>query len=420
MAYSSADGWWVAEGLPITPYSDAKDANGNFIKNFYPMVKVVAKDSSGTVLASTKVVLPVSDEMSCKSCHASNSSADAKPVAGWVNDSDPEKDWKKNILRLHDEKFPNAIATAGMQSTYTGGTLFATSAAGKPIMCAACHKSNALQTAAIPGVKPLTEALHGKHAAVKDPASGLALNDSTKRDACYLCHPGSTTKCLRGVMGNAKTASGSNAIDCQSCHGNMNAVGAAGREGWLDEPSCQNCHDKDSSGVYQRYLTVFDSSGQRRATVDTRFATTANTPLPGFSLYRFSKGHGNMQCEACHGATHAEYPSSHPNDNVQSLDLQGHVGTIAECTVCHATVPNTTSGGPHGMHTVGQAWISGHEHAAESNRAYCATCHGSDYRGSVLSKTSMARTFTIEGRTKTYTAGQQVTCYDCHNGPSGD
>ena len=150
-----------------------------------------------------------------------------------------------------------------------------------------------------------------------------------------------------------------------------------------------------------------------------RFATNPNTPASGVSLYRFSKGHGNLQCEACHGATHAIYPSSHANDNVQSLDLQGHVGTIAECSVCHATVPTTTTGGPHGMHTVGQAWVSRHGGVAENGASACTVCHGSDYRGGFLSKTSMARSFSADGRARTYSAGQQVGCYDCHNGPRG-
>ncbi len=414
LAYSAKNGWWEATGIPLMPYDDSN------AKNYYPMVKVVARNNSGTVLASTNVVLPVSDEMSCKSCHASTSGPAAKPAAGWVNDADPEKDWKRNILRLHDEKVPNAIALAGKQTTYTGGSLSATAAAGTPILCAGCHKSNALSTPLITGVKPLTEAMHAKHSTVNLPGTSTAMDSSTTRDSCYQCHPGSTTKCLRGVMGNAKTVSGSNAIDCQSCHGNMSKVGASGREGWLDEPACQNCHDRSAVGAaFTRYLTVFGNNGQLRTTIDRTFATQTNMPVAGKSLYRFSAGHGGMQCEACHGATHAEYPSSHPNDNVQSQALQGHVGTIAECTVCHATVPTTTNGGPHGMHTVGQAWISNHEGAARSSLAACAVCHGSDYRGTPLSKTSMARSFAVEGGSKTFASGQSIGCYSCHNGPNG-
>lgn len=414
MSYNATHGWWEAEGIPITPYDD-KGA-----KNYYPMVKVVAKDGSGTVLATTKVVLPVSDEMTCKACHGSTSNyTTARPSAGWVNDANAEKDWKKNILKLHDQKYPNAIADAAMGTKYTGGTLLATAEAGTPVLCAACHKSNALGTPQVGTIKPLTQALHAKHASVKDPISGLTLESSSNRDACYLCHPGSKTKCLRGAMGNAKNADGTNAIDCQSCHGSMSTVGSASREGWLDQPNCQQCHDKDATGKFQRYTSVFSSGTTLRATRDTKFATNPNAPMAGKSLYRFSKGHGNLQCEACHGATHAEYPSSHANDNVQSIALQGHSGTIAECSACHKEAPTNFTGGPHGMHVTGQSAVELHHDAAKRDVNSCKTCHGADYRGTFLSATSQPRTLRLEdGKTKSYTAKQKVGCYDCHNGPN--
>ena len=42
-----------------------------------------------------------------------------------------------------------------------------------------------------------------------------------------------------------------------------------------------------------------------------------------------------------------------------------------------------------------------------------------DYRGTELSRTKAARSFTTERGKKSYTLGQMVTCYDCHNGPHG-
>ena len=153
-----------------------------------------------------------------------------------------------------------------------------------------------------------------------------------------------------------------------------------------------------------------------------RFATKANAPAAGFSLYRFSSGHGGLQCAACHGSTHAEYPSSHRNDNIQSIEAQGHVGTIGECVACHGTSPQTTSGGPHGMHPVGAAWVSRHGDAAEgsSGRAQCQACHGADYRGTVLSRSFADRTLTSGFGTKNLFRGAQVGCYMCHNGPSSE
>jgi hypothetical protein len=399
MNFNATDGWWEATGIPVTPYDDAGQ------KNFYPMVKVVARDGSGRELGSTKVVLPVSDEMSCKSCHASTSgSTAARPAAGWVNDADPEKDWKKNILRLHDEKFPAAIATAGLQASYPQSSLLASALAGQPALCAGCHASNALGTTPRAGIAPLTTAMHARHASVTLPGSATTLEADPTRNACYQCHPGSVTKCLRGVMGNAVDANGQPAIDCQSCHGPMSHVGSVGRDGWLDEPACQNCHDRSAPGAaFARYTSVFSSGATVRTTIDRLFATNADVPMVGKSLYRFSSGHGGLQCEACHGATHAEYPSSHDNDNLQSVALQGHTGTLRECGTCHTTAPtNGVNGGPHGMHVIGQAWV--HQHQEVGWSAACATCHGADARGTFLSRTA---------------AGVTIGCYNCHNGPRG-
>ncbi len=50
MEYNATDKMFVAEGIPITPYDDAGK------KNTYPLVKVVARDSTGKVLAQARVV----------------------------------------------------------------------------------------------------------------------------------------------------------------------------------------------------------------------------------------------------------------------------------------------------------------------------------------------------------------------------
>ncbi len=395
MTFDPANGWFQAEGLPITPVDDAG------LKNFYPMVKVVAKDAAGNVLATAKTVLPVSDEMTCKACHASNTSAAAKPTNGWLNDTDPEKDWKKNILRLHDDKklgttvYQNALAGVGYLST----GLHATANSGQPVLCAACHSSNALAAGGQPKVRALTHALHTKHATVQDPTTRLALDDISNRTSCYMCHPGSETQCLRGAMSGPGQS-------CQNCHGNMKDVGNTARTGWLEQPNCQACHHDG-----KRETVGVDANGKPRVWADTRFATNPNTPKAGFSLYRFSKGHGGLQCESCHGATHAEYPSTHAQDNALSVGLQGHAGTVAECTACHAKMPTTVSGGPHGMHTTGDAWVKSHENA---NKTGCASCHGADYRGTPLSAIKVAKTI----NKKSFPAGHQMGCYDCHNGPN--
>ena len=280
LSYNATHNWWEATGIPLTPYND------NGTKNYYPLVNVTAKDASGAVLATTEVVLPISDEMDCSACHSSTSGYTAtKPSAGWENDPNAEKDFKYNILRLHDDKFPTAVSdhqaqlVAAGYKTYNNAGLYASAKNNNPVLCATCHASNALAGTGIAGIKPLTESLHSLHASAIDPTNNQTLASSANRTACYRCHPGATTKCLRGAMGKLTN------IQCQSCHGDMNAVGAHGRQGWLAEPNCQACHQSGN-----RYTTAVTdaTTGTLRASLDTTFATNANTPSSGVSMYRYS------------------------------------------------------------------------------------------------------------------------------------
>jgi hypothetical protein len=417
--------WFRAEGIPIAPYDDA------LRKNPYPMMRVVARNAASQPIATNGVVLPVSDEMDCRACHASGTQAPAQPGAGWVWSGLPERDYRLNILRLHDERqwsshsnlYAAALSARGFNplGLYRGVT-----ADGKPALCAICHASEALGTGSYSNIPPLTASVHAYHAGVADPVSGVTLDDSANRAACYRCHPGSTTKCLRGAMGGAVAADGSMAMQCQGCHGNMSTVGSSSRVGWFMEPVCQSCHTGTAAhnNGQIRYTSAFESNGQPRVAADTTFATQPNTPATGLSLYRFSAGHGGLQCEACHGSTHAEFPSTHHSDNLRNLELQGHAGVMVECTACHAGMPNTVSGGPHGMHPLGSSWINSHPDLVEgSGAASCQACHGTDYRGTVLSRAHSDRSFTVgfDGGSVTLNLfrGAVVSCYACHNGPGG-
>jgi hypothetical protein len=212
MKFDSSTNWFIADGIPLTPYDDA----GN--TNYYSMMRLTARDTAGAVLATTDIVLPVSDEMDCSSCHASWVRSDTQPSSGWVSNPLRIKDYKLNILKLHDDRQSGdqTYAAALAANGYSSDGLYATvTAKGKPILCAACHGSNALGAAGQPGVAPLTQSVHGYHAHVTDPATGQTLNDTENRSACYRCHPGSETRCLRGVMGDSVAADGTSGLAAQ-------------------------------------------------------------------------------------------------------------------------------------------------------------------------------------------------------------
>jgi hypothetical protein len=431
LAWNADGGLFKAEGIPILPMDDA----GNI--NRYPLMRLTATDpSSGASLAVVDVVLPVSEETTCSDCHATGASAARSSGINWSAASDLEVQSRENVLLLHDQR--------------AGTNLFAT----KPVLCASCHYSAALDLAGTGpsggqvGRPTMSAAMHAFHADKMLDASGTRLADrwvaqggvppSAAAQACYTCHPGKSTQCLRGAM--------TDSVTCQNCHGGMAAVGGAAvlaaggsidgrndgapRRPWLDLPRCQSCHTGDASSHLTladaslmatdgiRTLLAFDAAdgaASPRKASNARFAEN-----PG-ALYRFSKGHGGVACEGCHNSTHAIWPNptdAH-NDNVASGQLQGHSGTLVECTTCHGASSLPMSlGGPHGMHPVGNdQWRrGGHGSLAEHNRQVCAACHGTSFRGTVLSRTAAQRNWGNRSVAK----GVAVGCYDCHDGPGGD
>jgi hypothetical protein len=209
---------------------------------------------------------------------------------------------------------------------------------------------------------------------------------------------------------------------------------------WADEPACQSCHTgdavnnigltdnnvikaKDGIRLLQAYRTNDTSNAKPIETTNKRFAE--NDVTGNRVLYRFSKGHGGLYCEACHGSTHAEWPVQPvsgtyiANDNRTAIELQGHTGKIIECKTCHTgSLPNTL-GGPHGMHVVGATSFAngGHDDLAERSPNSCRACHGLKGLGTVLSKAAMARSISIEGRVVAINKGQLVRCNLCHENP---
>ncbi|MFT7074360.1 MAG: hypothetical protein ACJA0P_000359 [Planctomycetota bacterium] len=420
MHFDSIWNWFQAEGIPITPIDDAGHHNK------YPLVKVVVRNPSGGIVAETVTSVPISAELNCAECHGSGMHPDARPVRGWAHDASPLRDDRLNILRLHDERhaqdpqFAAALVTAG----FDPAGLLPTAEGGTSILCSRCHGSNALPGTGIAGISTLTTAMHRYHANVTT-AAGPTMEEVPSRVSCYTCHPGAQTKCLRGAMGRAIGSDGQLSMDCQKCHGTMSDVGSPNRVGWLDQPNCQACHTGDAvtnSGQI-RYTDAYDASGALRVPASNLFATNPDTPSQGFSLYRFSEGHGGLECAACHGSTHAIYPTTVDNDNAQSMAFQGHVGTIMDCYACHQNLSeNQMLDGPHGMHPTTQDWVEDrHGDLAEhGNHVQCQACHGTDYRGTELSRAGGDRTYSTQFGTKNFWRGYEVGCYTCPDGPTDD
>lgn len=256
---------FLAEGIPLTPFTDAAPT----VEAPYQQAQVILRDLQGAELARAYPVAPVSVEMSCVStgCHSSETA----------------------ILNQHERE-------GGFNPNNT------------PILCAHCHGSTPL-TGPNPGSADwFSLRIHEKHSFIDQTIPGLA--------GCQKCHPGPTTRCLRGTMGNDF------GMICQDCHGTLAQVASSvdhGRVPWVDEPACRTCH-------------------------------TSTYGEPEGVLYRNARGHGGVMCSGCHNSPHAIFPSREAADNQVMVDLQGHAGTLSDCTVCHGV--NPAGEGPHGLMAV--------------------------------------------------------------------
>jgi hypothetical protein len=309
--------WFEGAGVPFAAFDDFGRQNP------YPLVRVQAKSTTGTVLATVDTVLPISGEANCQGCHAATvdggngagiKSLAAAAVKASINDPAYGKvpdavsvEWASdlNILALHDQKHGTKI-NAG----YDGTTGRSTS----PVVCQRCHYTPALDLAQVgPNTvngrdqtthKSMSNVMHSHHATVTD-ASGRPLfqampaptEDSTTTglpgnqairetilsQTCYTCHPGNKTKCMRGAMADG-------GMVCQDCHGQMAQVGndfsknvtSGGgfklakdfytnpntpRVPWANEPGCGSCHTGDATsnlaGTTDTIVNTLDANLKR-------------------------------------------------------------------------------------------------------------------------------------------------------------
>ncbi len=435
--YDSSRHWFEVKGIPITPWDNAYNWNP------FPLMKVTARDGSGNFLSSIPVVLPVSTEFHCNVCHETGSDAASPgfhgvPAAKWSHKPDLNSRVRENVLTLHD----------AMNGTNLIGQT--------PVLCFRCHYSAPLDLAGTgpkgEQINPKTgqpnsftsHAMHRHHGTLQ--LNGIPIPDEGI-NTCYYCHPGTETKCLRGVMATA-------GMVCQSCHGGLLAVASTNRVPWKDLPKCQSCHTGDALRNYGgrqiiRRIAYLDGPDIATPLIpnNKRFAENRDPANPGqFLLYKNSLGHPGtngghkLACPSCHGSPHAEWPvgDQQANDNREPKALQGYAGTIAECTTCHGAgyspPPDKLLLGPHGMHSVNDTnWWST---ASYDHKYYlyqdndptkiaarldnCRACHGLSLEGTALSRTSTDRAFYTGPMMTPITLkrGTPVHCGLCHSYPA--
>lgn len=276
------------DGIPLTPIDD------DGIWNPYQVIEITARNSSGTILATTRATVPTSDEINCGKCHGADAFA--------------------NILLKHDAK---------NRTNLTGST---------PVLCAECHGSPALGTSG-PGSSGLylSEAIHGSHAG--------------RTSSCYDCHPGVVTKCNRSLAHNT-SADG----NCSDCHGGMRNVAdtitKGGRVPWVTEPKCSDCHvniaEVDTGTTLYRNavghggMNCAACHGSPHAMVPSREASD-NYQAIQYQGKALTLG----SCAVCHSRARGD-------GSREFIGEHGGTRHPSACAVCHVTITSgNTALWPH-------------------------------------------------------------------------
>lgn len=306
------DDVFVAEDILLPPA-----AQPNF--DPYPAATIVALDENETLLATTKVVVPVSTEIGCSNCHGGGQ---AGGRAGMF------KETAIHILQVHDRLSHTQLLEASRQ--------------GKTVRCQTCHQDSLVKAEGDKDRLNLSASIHGFH------ASYLRGKGA---EACALCHPSapsSATRCLRDIHAEV-------GMDCTNCHGTMEdqALGLLKHEQqagksrsialmahlqpravdsidkvrpripWSNQPDCLHCH--------------VDFQAPETDTITNTWTTDEQ------GLYRNrTDDSGRLYCAACHSSPHAVYPANNPRgsqlDVLQPLQYQQNrlpLGANRNCMLCH-------------------------------------------------------------------------------------
>jgi hypothetical protein len=285
-------GYFSADGIPVVPVYDSG------VKDPYQQATITVKDAAGKIVATTKAVIPTSDEINCAKCHGANAFDD--------------------ILTKHDK----AHGTKLMNS--------------KPVLCSSCHGSPALGSTT-PGSsgKFLSQAIHGYHA--------------TKGASCYDCHPGATTKCSRSARHTSANG------NCTTCHGTMANVAstiANGRIPWVNEPKCVSCH-KNVAGV-DTGTELFRNGHGHGNLFCSACHGSPHAMIPSLNVkdnYQAIQYHGSGRPVKSIGSCGICHKSSRGGDATIQDFAEKHAGASPKvkvaCHTCHTEITSQTSKWPH-------------------------------------------------------------------------
>ena len=223
---------------------------------------------------------------------------------------------------------------------------------------------------------------------------GIALQGNGWIPSCYNCHNVLWNKdSHQSNRGGVMHLSGQPArLVCAECHGGK-------LEGSLSRPSCTKCH-ADNWTEYENSHS-FSRNGVKHGT--KLYQPAANcASCHGSDL----KGQNNRpSCYSCHGAKWEQFSTTHTLDKGGKLHQTNLFTPSGRCTICHGSDLKGSEVAPSCYSCHDNKWGSfsdihtkargGYQHGTKmyAPTSNCASCHGSDLRGS----------------------GNQPSCYKCHD-----
>ena len=274
--------WHEGAGIPFAAFDDFGRENP------YPMVRVQAKGTTGTVLSTVDTVLPISGEASCTNCHSdptdvqdSRTSAPTDaletaglPVATSLDDPDTTMPARVsveyaadiNVLRLHDLKHganyvkttcnaagidcladPAKKDTCTITATRPNGTASCLTNKAlvqkKPVVCQVCHYTPALDLAQLGPLAgaPGTLANGRNQVAHKSNSNVMHSHHGALPGNLFPAIPAPIQDATTGAIANQPTRLAALENSCYQCHPGKNTQclrGAMFNGGML----CSDCH----------------------------------------------------------------------------------------------------------------------------------------------------------------------------------
>ena len=342
--------WFEGAGVPFAAFDDFGRENP------YPLVRVQAKNSTGTVLATVDTVLPISGEASCKNCHGApvdvpNSlhpgAANQKLIAAGLPVADSTDDplvgasvpptvsveyaTDINVLRLHDYlhgaayRDTNGAATActGMTALNPNGNANCLSNRaldqGKAVVCQVCHYTPALDLAQFgplggDAAHPDADA-NGRVQRVQKSNSRVLHMAHAAQTALFPAMPAPTAdSAATGLPGNQAAREAVLEQTCYQCHPGTNTKcmrGAMANGGMV----CQDCHG-ELAQVGNDFTVNVSAAQPFPAGIDlTRRVPWANEP--GCGSCHTGDATSNMAATA--GATKNGYDTNGNADGIRLI-----------------------------------------------------------------------------------------------------